>query len=104
MHDGSLALECDGVPLRITSACHAYVNPYHLPNETQRIDLGNVLNSIIGKRIESFRFSVNRAEKDKSLFLGSVLEILFAEGGAFIIKDNGDSMDEEYCTFFQIKD
>ena len=99
-----IILECEGVPLRITGACHAYVNPYHLPNETQRIDLGNVLNSIIGKRIKSFRFSVNRAEKDKSLFFGSVLEILFAEGGAFIIKDNGDSMDEEYCTFFQIKD
>lgn len=99
-----IILECEGIPLRVTQHCHAYVNPYQLPDESDRVDLSSYMDRIIGKRIKEFRFSVNKIQRDRAVYSGSTLEIKVDDEATMVIKDNGDTIDEEYCAYFQIKD
>lgn len=99
-----IVLECEGIPLRVTHYCHAYVNPYQLPDESAKVDVSGYMNGIIGKRIKEFHFSVNKIHQDRTVHSGSTLEIKFDDETTLVIKDNGDSMDEEYCAYFKIMD
>ena len=95
-----IVLLCEGIPLRLTNYCHAYVNPYGIPDNT--VDLSDRHHSLIGKRIQTLRFSTNLVEQNRMRSHGSVLEVVIEDGTILAIRDNADQFSEKYCARMEI--
>ena len=95
-----IVLLCEGIPLRLTNYCHAYVNPYGIPDNT--VDISERYHSLIGKRIQTLRFSTNLVEQNRMRSHGSVLEVVMENGTILTIRDNGDQFGEKYCARMEI--
>lgn len=98
----NIILECEGIPLSLTHYCHAYVNPYLIPEDEKCVDLSDILGDLLGKRIKGFGFGVTKAEQNRMIHSGSALRILFDDDSCLQVMDNGDKFGEEYCTMFAI--
>lgn len=96
-----LALVCEGITLIVTHYCHAYVNPCKVPDKP--LDLQQKLGALIGCRITDIQFSLRHAVRGNTGRHGSTLKILLDNGKTFIVRDNGDQFDEEYCAWFSIE-
>lgn len=95
-----IVLLCEGIPLRLTNYCHAYVYPYGIPDNT--VDISERCQSLIGKRIQTLRFSTNLVEQNRMRSHGSVLEVVIEDGTILTIRDNGDQFGEKYCARMEI--
>lgn len=89
----NIVLECEGIKLVLTHYCHAFVNPYIVPEHPK--DLSTHLGTLIGKRISKISFSLNGNQ--------SVLQVTMDDGSMLVIRDNADCRDEEYCARFSLE-
>lgn len=88
-----IVLECEGIPLILTHFCHAFVNPYIVPEHPQ--DLSHHLGSLIGKQIKEITFSLNGRQ--------SLLHVTMDDGSALVICDNANyRRNEDYCARFYL--
>jgi hypothetical protein len=67
------------------------------------MDLQQKLGALIGCRITDIQFSLRHAVRGNTGRHGSTLKILLDNGKTFIVRDNGDQFDEEYCAWFSIE-
>ncbi len=89
----NIVLECEGIKLVLTHYCHAFVNPYIVPEHPK--DLSTHLGTLIGKRISKISFSLNGNQ--------SVLQVTMDDGSMLVIRDNANCRDEEYCARFSLE-
>lgn len=95
-----MVLVCEGIPLRLTHYCHAYVKPFGIADKT--IDLSEHFPSLIGRQIKVVQFLTNTVELECRRLHGSSLEISLDDGRTLAIRDNGDRLGEEYCARMEL--
>ena len=96
-----IVLVCEGIPLRLTHYCHAYVKPFGVADKT--IDLSEHFPSLIGRQITDIQLLTNTIELERRRLHGSSLEISLDDGRTLAIRDNGDRLGEEYCARMELQ-